>query len=86
MEMTFTGDEFWIVRACRLLAEFVRQHGDRFDEDQLHHESSFRVAAIAHYFVVEHGSAEQLGDWLEQNNWKDAPAEALEYFRERYFT
>lgn len=71
--------------AKELLREFNASFASYYDEDALHHESSYRVAAMIHYLVSLGGAREELGEWLHQEGHTSAPPEALEFFRENYF-
>jgi hypothetical protein len=56
-----------------------------WDEDIMHHESSYRVAAAAHYLCALGGDRSTLGTWLLEEGHNTPPRAALEYFREHYF-
>jgi hypothetical protein len=68
-----------------LMTCFFNDFSKRFDEDGIHHESSYRMAAIIHYLSHQKGNPDALGDWLVSSGNNQAPSEALEYFREHYF-
>ena len=72
--------------AKNLMKRFFSDFSDRFDEETIHHESSYRMAAIIHYLSYKKGNPNELGDWLISTGHHQAPPEALEYYRERYFT
>ena len=71
--------------AKALMRCFFNDFAKRFDEDGIHHESSYRMAAIIHFLSHKKGSPDALGDWLLSSGHNQAPPEALEYFREHYF-
>ncbi len=71
--------------AEQLMVRFHQSFSQQFDEDAIHHESSYRLAAIIHYLVSMRGRRDGLGDWLSEEGHSSPPAEALEYFREHYF-
>lgn len=69
--------------ADRLMSEFLS--ASRYDEDFMHHESSFRLAAIIHYIHALGGDPSSVGTWLIDQGYNITPRDALEYFREHYF-
>lgn len=71
--------------AAELTISFFKHHGDRFTEDIMHHDSSFRIAAAIHYFEFLNRSTGGFGDWLIASGNIQTPDAALAYFRERYF-
>jgi hypothetical protein len=74
------------VEANKLMKSFLSLYSKNFDEDMLHHESSYRVSAIVHYLVGLNGERNKLQEWLVENiNNQRTPYEALEYFQEHYF-
>jgi len=72
-------------RADEVMASFLQSYSGEFDEDALHHELSYKVAAIAHYLIGLRGPRNDLGDWLLETEHVTTPQEALTYFREHYF-
>jgi len=70
--------------AAALMQHFFEHYSERFDEDAVHHESSYRMAAIIHYLSHKKGNPNELGDWLISSGNNQTPREALEYFREHY--
>ncbi len=72
-------------KADILMMKFLKSYSKYYDEDILHHESSYRIAAIVHYLIELKGSRETLGNWLVENGYNKQPPEALEYFRDHYF-
>ncbi len=89
LDITLTFLSRYFGHSCeeseRLMESFFDSFADRFDEDAIHRELSYRVAAIIHYLVYQNGSPEELGDWLLSSGNNQTPPEALEYFRETYF-
>ncbi len=73
-------------KASELMIEFLKIHSEAYDEDDLHHDSSYRIAAMAHFLVAWGGAREDLGGWLIDQGHISPPPEALEYFREKYFS
>jgi hypothetical protein len=71
--------------AEHLVSSFLDHFKEVYDEDFLHHESSYRLAAMIHYFESLHGPRERLGHWLAESGYQEEPREALAYFREKYF-
>ena len=71
--------------ASELLERLLEQHGSVFDEDFIHYESSFGVAAAAHYFGTLGGTPATLRSWRRETGISGTPARALEYFRRHYF-
>lgn len=69
--------------AERLMGEFVETSA--WDQDVMHHESSYRVAAAAHYLCALGGDRSALGTWLLEEGHNRPPRDALEYFRRHYF-
>ena len=83
LSMFFGYDE---VAANNHMETFLRFYSKDFDEDQLHHESSYRISAIVHYLIGLKGDKNKLQKWLVENiNNQKTPYEAIEYFRENYF-
>lgn len=72
-------------KGLELMKSFFDNHGDRFNEDNIHHQSSYRLSAIIHYYEFLKGENAGLGEWLRTNNHFQATGEAMEYFREKYF-
>jgi len=72
-------------KAESFLKIFFLKFSSRFDEDAIHHESSYRMAAIIHYLIEIKGDPNGLGDWMIANRFNQPPADALAYFRENYF-
>ena len=75
------GKEESLLLAQRFFAKF----SERFDEDAVHHESAYRLAAAIQYLSFLEGEPSKLGDWMIANGYNKPPSEALEYFREQYF-
>ena len=71
--------------ADQVMTAFLASYSQDFGEDDLHHELSYGIAAIAHYLISLEGPRESLGDWLMETGHNKTPEEALEYFREHYF-
>ncbi|MCZ7646574.1 MAG: hypothetical protein M5U26_15020 [Planctomycetota bacterium] len=71
--------------AKTLMKTFIEEYGDTFDEDEIHRQSAYRIAAISHYLVGLQGQREKLGHWLIESGHQNSPASALQYFRENYF-
>lgn len=69
--------------AEQVMSKFIE--ASIWDEDVMHHESSYRLAAAAHYLCALGGDRTALGKWLLEAGHKDAPPAAAEYFREHYF-
>jgi hypothetical protein len=68
------------------MEKFLESYSNEFDEDMLHHESSYRISVIIHYLIGLKGERNNLQNWLVENiNNKRTPNEALEYFQEHYF-
>ena len=68
-----------------LLKKFDSDFSEIYDEDVLHHESSYRIAAFIHYLVFLSGDGRALGEWLQEEGHVGTPPEAAEYFRKQYF-
>jgi hypothetical protein len=64
---------------------FLKDFSTRFDEDAIHHESSYRLAAIIHYLTGLNGNPNKLGDWMVANKFNQSPPDAMDYFRRHYF-
>lgn len=71
--------------AGAIMVSFFQEYGSRFDENVVHHESAYRMAAIIHYLLHLKGEPDKLGDWMLESGVNQQPSEALEYFREHYF-
>jgi hypothetical protein len=71
--------------ANQAMIVFLQSYSSDFDEDALHHESSYRLAAIVHYLIRLKGSREQLGNWLVENGYNRTPFDAMDYFNKEYF-
>jgi hypothetical protein len=71
--------------AVDLIDLLLASHAKVLDEDFIHYESSYGVAAAAHYFGVLGGRPETLREWRSASNLVGTPPAALEYFRTRYF-
>lgn len=69
--------------ARHLVDAFVS--GAVYDADFVHHEGAYRTAGIVHFLCALHGERSRLGDWLQQEQFRKTPEEALEYFRKHYF-
>ena len=67
--------------AGELMVAFFTQ----FDEDVVHHDSAYRMAAYIHYISFLKGDPNKLGDWMLASGVHQTPPEATEYFREHYF-
>jgi hypothetical protein len=72
-------------RAELAMKRFFETFSDRFGEDIIHHESSYRMAAIIHYLCDLKGDPDRLGHWLLEQKFNQTPVEALDYFRRHYF-
>ena len=72
-------------KAEALMKDFFSNFRERFGEDDVHHESSYRMAAITHYLSYLKQNPNELGDWLVSTGHNKTPPEALEYYREHYF-
>ncbi len=72
--------------ASTLIESFLEIHGSRYDEDFLHHQSSYRVAALIHYLQAIGGDVSGASEWLVDQGHNNPPREAIDYFREHYFT
>ena len=68
-----------------LICALLETHSDMYDEDFIHHESSYLLAAGAHYFSELRGERGGFRDWLRENAHDKTPPDALEYFRKTYF-
>lgn len=71
--------------AEHMMADFLETYGDRYDEDLIHHQSSYRVAATVHFVAGLEGSIDDAATWMVKEGHNNPPREALEYFREHYF-
>ena len=71
--------------AQQILADFLEQHRTDYGEDMIHHELSYRIAAIMHYLIFLKGDRTNVGTWLAESGHHAAPREALEYFRENFY-
>src|SRR5688572_3368094 len=60
-----------------LVGGFFEAFGSRFDEDVIHHELPYRMAAVIHYLQGMKVDPQELGNWLSENHNR-APAEAME--------
>lgn len=69
-----------------LIDTFYEENRARVPAHFYHHESSFRVAVMIHYFVHLKLKDEGFGDWMRANQFVETPREALEYFNEKYFS
>lgn len=72
-------------KSCELMKEFFMRFSKRFDEDVIHHELSYRMAATIHYMTFLQGDPNKLGNWMLETGANQPPGEASEYFREHYF-
>lgn len=72
-------------QASEIMVAFFNEFGPRFDENVVHHESSYRMAAIIHYLTYLKGSPDKLGDWMLETGTNHQPREAVEYFQEHYY-
>ncbi|MDW3193371.1 MAG: hypothetical protein R8G66_13445 [Cytophagales bacterium] len=72
-------------RSEHILKSFFKEYGDIYDEDLIHHESSFKMAAIMHYKCTLKDHSGSVKDWLMESGYNSPPKEAMEYFRENYF-
>ncbi len=80
---TYFGHD--IDKGTELMKSFFDNHGDRYDEDLIHNQSSYRLSATIHYYECLKGENSGYGEWMRTNGHFDPPAEAFEYFRENYF-
>lgn len=67
------------------MKHFFETDSDRFNEDVIHHEMPYRMAAIIHYLCDLNGDPNRLGNWLLEQKFNLTPQEALDYFRRHYF-
>lgn len=71
--------------AERLVSELIETYPDMYDEDFIHRESSYGVAAGAHYLCALMGERARLRDWRIETGHNKTPSDALDYFRRMYF-
>lgn len=74
-----------IDKGSELMKSFFDNRSNRYDEDLIHHESSYRVSAAIHYYEFLKGENSGFGEWMRTNGHFKPPREAFEYFRENYF-
>lgn len=67
------------------IAELLTRFPDAFDEDGIHRDSSYGVAASASYLIGQNGSLRELSQWMYENGHNRVPRDALEHFNSRYF-
>ncbi|BDD12929.1 hypothetical protein FUAX_53610 (plasmid) [Fulvitalea axinellae] len=68
-----------------LTISFLENYSDKFDEDSIHHETAYPIAAIIHYLESLQLPLSEVGDWLLENSHNTPPGDALYYFRTHYF-
>lgn len=68
-----------------LINTFYDRNRGRVDDDFYHHESSFRVATMAQYFIYLTGNEKDFINWLKKEKLWETPREAIEYFNKKYF-
>ncbi len=73
------------MEAESLMATLFEKHSDRYDEDHIHRESSYYLAAAAYFVGREGGEINSFIPWLNQTGRLKAPEVALKMFREKYF-
>ncbi len=71
--------------ADEILYQFLHRYSQRYDEDFIHHEMSYRVAATVHFIIHLNGSTNDLGNWLVETGHARPDPEATEYFRKHFF-
>lgn len=71
--------------AVELINRFYNDNKHRVTDDFYHHESSFRIAAMIHYFAFLKMGEPGFTKWLMENNFWTTPREALEHFDKRFF-
>ena len=71
--------------ATTLVNEFYAKHASRWDDDVYHHHSSFRVAAMVHFYGHLGGMDAEFNAWRKANGLLDTPRDALAYFNSNYF-
>jgi hypothetical protein len=70
-------------RAEELTSRFLVRDPSRFNEDFIHHEMPWRVAAAIHYLESMGGPPNRLGDWIIESGNEGSPPEASELIRVR---
>jgi len=74
------------VYAEQLMVDFFNHYSNGFDEDAIHHYSSYRMSAIIHNLSHLNGNPNELQCWLISEGHNSPPPEVFAYFRENYFT
>ena len=69
--------------AEKLTSAFLLRDQSVFNEDFIHHEMPWRVAAAIHYLEGLRGSRERLGHWLIESGYQNSPPEVPEFVRAR---
>jgi len=72
------------VRASGLMRDFLRL-GPFADEDMVHHEGPYSIAAVCHYRLVLQGPPQGLVTWLVDNGHHSPPPEVFSYINAHYF-
>jgi len=67
-----------------IMIKFLKNYSSSYNEDFIHHEMSYRVAATIHFVIHLNGSPNKLGEWLIENVNKKHNPEADEYFRRHF--
>ncbi len=71
--------------ADKVMYSFLLAHSSTYDKDTIHHESAYRIAAIAHYLIGLRGALEDVGTWMIESGNNQPPVEASAYFRDHYY-
>jgi len=72
--------------ASDLMFQFLQKYSEVYDEDYIHHDLSYRVAAIVHFAIHLNGSMNDVKDWLIETGHIKGNQEATEYFRKHYLS
>lgn len=72
--------------ASEMMATFLDKYAQYYDEDTIHRQLPYRMAAFVHYVVAMNGKYESAYEWLVNSEHNEMPYEAREYYSKKYYT